>query len=424
MIFNKISIIGLGYIGLPTAAIFANKEIKVVGVDISQKIVDTINSGDIHISEPALKELVKKTVQLGFLRASLEVEPSDVFIITVPTPFKQNHEPDLTSIVAAIKSIAPVLKSGDLVILESTSPVGTTEEMSQLLSELRQDLSFPHKKKGLSEIRIAHCPERVLPGDALRELVENDRIIGGVSDACSQSAAVLYKQISIGTLHLTTSRTAEMSKLAENSFRDVNIAFANELSMICDDLDINVRELIKLTNCHPRVEILNPGVGVGGHCIAVDPWFIVNKTPGKANLIKVARETNDKKPVWVVNKIKTILSDYIAENSINKQSDVTIACLGLTFKANVDDLRQSPALQVVLDLVNQVSSNFLIVEPNISVLPTELQMESVKLLSVDEALIKADIIIALVGHNEFKSVMPDLIQGKIYLDICGIKNDC
>ncbi|MGC3339089.1 UDP-N-acetyl-D-mannosamine dehydrogenase, partial [Pseudomonas aeruginosa] len=302
MSFQTISVIGLGYIGLPTAAVFASRQKKVIGVDVNQAAVDTINRGEIHIVEPDLDMVVHAAVTEGYLRATTSPEPADAFLIAVPTPFKHEHEPDLTFIEAASKSIAPVLKKGDLVILESTSPVGATEQMARWLAEFRPDLTFPQTHGETSDIRVAHCPERVLPGHVLRELVENDRVIGGMSEKCSEAASRLYKIFVKGECIITNARTAEMCKLTENSFRDVNIAFANELSIICDKLDINVWELIRLANRHPRVNILQPGPGVGGHCIAVDPWFIVSKTPDEAKLIRSAREVNDYKPFWVLEK--------------------------------------------------------------------------------------------------------------------------
>lgn len=310
MSFDTISVIGLGYIGLPTAAVFASRRKQVIGVDVNSKAVETINQGKIHIVEPDLDMLVHAAVTNGYLRAVSVPEPADAFLIAVPTPFKEQHEPDLRYIESACKAIAPVLKAGDLVILESTSPVGATEQMSAWLSAERPDLTFPQSHGDASDIRIAHCPERVLPGHVLRELVQNDRVIGGMTATCSAAAASLYKIFVEGECVITNARTAEMCKLTENSFRDTNIAFANELSIICDKLDINVWELIRLANRHPRVNILQPGPGVGGHCIAVDPWFIVSKTPGEARLIRTAREVNDGKPLWVLNKIKMAVAEF------------------------------------------------------------------------------------------------------------------
>jgi UDP-N-acetyl-D-mannosaminuronic acid dehydrogenase len=348
---KTISIIGLGYIGLPTAAVFASRKIKVIGVDVNQKTVDTINRGQIHIVEPDLDMLVHAAITEGYLRATTQPEPADAFLIAVPTPFKSDHngdhEPDLGFIEAASQSIAPVLKAGDLVILESTSPVGATEQMAGWLATARPDLTFPQTHGEASDIRIAYCPERVLPGHVLRELVQNDRIIGGMTPKCSDAAARLYKTFVQGECVITNTRTAEMCKLTENSFRDVNIAFANELSIICDKQGINVWELIKLANRHPRVNILQPGPGVGGHCIAVDPWFIVSAAPEEARLIRTAREVNDSKPEWVIDKVKLAVSDYLVANPDKTVKGVTVACFGLTFKPNIDDLRESPSLFIV-----------------------------------------------------------------------------
>ena len=348
--FETISIVGLGYIGLPTAAVFASRKIQVIGVDVNQHAVDTINRGEIHIVEPDLDMVVHAAVTEGYLRATTKPEPADAFLIAVPTPFKSgpsgDHEPDLAYIEAASKSIAPVLKKGDLVILESTSPVGATEQMAAWLAEARPDLTLPANPRRSADIRVAHCPERVLPGHVLRELVQNDRVIGGMTPKCSEAAARLYKTFVQGECVITNARTAEMCKLTENSFRDVNIAFANELSIICDKLDINVWELIKLANRHPRVNILQPGPGVGGHCIAVDPWFIVSAAPEEARLIRTAREVNDSKPEWVIEKVKLAVAEYLMANPDKTAKDVTIACFGLAFKPDIDDLRESPPFRL------------------------------------------------------------------------------
>src|SRR5690606_5491125 len=339
MQFNTISMVGLGYIGLPTAAVFASRKIKVIGVDVNKKAVDTINRGEIHIVEPDLDMVVNAAVKEGYLRATTMPEPADAFLIAVPTPFSgDNHDPDLSCSEAAAKAIAPVLKKGNLVILESTSPVGATEQMAEWLAEARPDLSFPQDRGESSDIRIAHCPERVLPGHVLRELVQNDRIIGGMTPKCSEAACALYKSFVEGECVMTDARTAEMCKLTENSFRDVNIAFANELSIICDRLNINVWELIRLANRHPRVNILQPGPGVGGHCIAVDPWFIISKTPDEAKIIRTAREINDAKPKWVIDKVRAAVAKIMQEAPAKTASDITISCFGVSFKADIDDL--------------------------------------------------------------------------------------
>jgi UDP-N-acetyl-D-mannosaminuronic acid dehydrogenase len=401
MSFETISVIGLGYIGLPTAAMFASRKVNVIGVDVNQHAVDTINRGEIHIIEPDLDILVRASVNQGYLQASIETKPADAFLIAVPTPFKgDDHEPDLSYIKSAVESVALVLKKGDLVILESTSPVGATEQMSGWLAEIRTDLSFPQQVGDDADINIAHCPERVLPGHVVRELVENDRVIGGMSAKCSARAVELYKTFVQGECIITNARTAEMAKLTENASRDVSIAFANELSVICDRLDINVWELIALANRHPRVNILQPGPGVGGHCIAVDPWFIVSKTPEEAKLIHTARKVNDAKPDWVFDKIKMILADFLTNNSDKTSKETTIACLGLAFKPDIDDLRESPALGIVEKVSQWFNGTLLVVEPNVTGLPSTL-INKTTLVNIDTAVKQADIIVLLVNHKEF-----------------------
>lgn len=416
--FATISVIGLGYIGLPTAAAFAGRKIRVIGVEINGRAVETINRGGIHIVEPDLDIVVRAAVSEGYLRATRRAEPAQAFLIAVPTPFKRSingHEPDLGYVEAACRGIAPVLKYGDLVVLESTSPVGTTEQVARWLAAARPDLSFPHVSGEDSDIRIAHCPERVLPGQVLRELTQNDRVIGGMTPKCSARAVELYKLIVRGECIVTDSRTAEMAKLTENSFRDVNIAFANELSMICDKLDIDVWELIRLANRHPRVNILQPGPGVGGHCIAVDPWFIVFRTPKEATLIRAAREINDKKPHWVLSKIAAAVEAM----RISRQGPLTIACFGLTFKANIDDLRESPALNIVESLVSRYPREVVVVEPHIDELPSTLQGR-VQRCSVAEGIAAADILVMLVDHDAFRRVPAEDRAGKFCIDTRGI----
>lgn len=401
--FNTISVIGLGYIGLPTAAVFASRKIKVIGVDVNQYAVDTINRGEIHIVEPDLDMVVHAAVTEGYLRATTQPEPANAFLIAVPTPFKEgNHEPDLSYIECAAKAIAPVLTKGNLVILESTSPVGATEQVAAWLADARPDLTFPQTHGDSSDIRVAHCPERVLPGHVLRELVNNDRVIGGMTAKCSEMAANLYKIFVQGECVITNARTAEMCKLTENSFRDVNIAFANELSIICDKLDINVWELIRLANRHPRVNVLQPGPGVGGHCIAVDPWFIVSKTPEEARLIRTAREVNDSKPEWVIAQVEQAVNRFIQANPSTTHSDVTVACFGLTFKPDIDDLRESPALNIARELTSRRSYQVIGVEPN---LKSDTHVEGVRLLSLEQGL-QADVLVLLVDHKIFKSFQP------------------
>lgn len=419
MKFNSICVVGLGYIGLPTAAVFASRKLKVVGVDINQHAVDTINRGEIHIVEPDLEMVVHAAVSEGYLKAATTPRSADAFLIAVPTPFKgESHEPDLSYIEAASKSIAPVLKKGDLVILESTSPVGATEKMAEWLAESRQDLSFPQARGEESDIRIAHCPERVLPGRVLCELVQNDRAIGGMTAKCSKAAVALYKIFVEGDCVVTTARTAEMAKLTENSFRDVNIAFANELSIICDRLDINVWELISLANRHPRVNILQPGPGVGGHCIAVDPWFIISKNPDEARVIRTAREVNDRKPEWVVEKVQKLIEKFLINNPSRSLGSITIACYGVAFKADIDDLRESPSLNIVKRLVGFGCNKILIVEPNISTLPEGLG--GVGLVGLSQGLEGADIHVLLVDHSSFKKVDISVIDRDYLLDIRGV----
>lgn len=421
MPFQTISVIGLGYIGLPTAAVFASRKKRVIGVDVNQKAVDTINRGEIHIVEPDLDMVVHAAVTEGYLRATTTPEPADAFLIAVPTPFKGDHEPDLSYIESASKAIAPVLKKGDLVILESTSPVGASEQMAAWLAEARPDLTFPQTHGEDSDIRIAHCPERVLPGHVLRELVQNDRVIGGMTPKCSAAAAALYKTFVEGECVITNARTAEMCKLTENSFRDVNIAFANELSIICDKLDINVWELIRLANRHPRVNILQPGPGVGGHCIAVDPWFIVSKTPEEARLIRTAREVNDSKPEWVLNKVKLAVAEFLQAHPEKTAREVTIACFGLAFKPDIDDLRESPAVAITQQIVATHPGPVLAVEPNIEELPSKLAGK-LNLASIETAQSEADVIVLLVDHKDFKEISASTLGSNQIVDTRGVWN--
>lgn len=409
--FNRICVVGLGYIGLPSAAVFADHGIDVLGVDVNKDAVDSINQGKPHIVEPELDVLLRKVVSNGKLKASTEPGSADAFILAVPTPFRDGHQPDLTYVEAAARSIGPVLKSGDLVILESTSPVGATEQLSLWLAEVRPDLTFPHTAGELSDIRVAHCPERVLPGQILREVVENDRIIGGVTRKCAQMAMALYKVFVSGEIHLTNARTAEMAKLTENAFRDVNIAFANELSIICDGLDINVWQLIRLSNLHPRVNILNPGPGVGGHCIAVDPWFIVAADPVNSKLIATARAVNDAKPHFVVEKVRA---------KAKRIKNPVIACLGLSYKPDVDDLRESPAVRIVEELAKAKVGKLLLVEPHVDTLPASLKKAGLKLWDFDQAVKEADILLLLVAHKSFNDLDRNKINDRIVIDTCGI----
>lgn len=404
--FSTISIIGLGYIGLPTAAMFASRKIRVVGVDVNQAAVDTINRGAIHIIEPDLDMVVHAAVSQGYLRATTKPEPAEAFLIAVPTPFKgDNHEPDLRYIEAACRAIAPVLATGNLVVLESTSPVGATEAMAGWLAEARPDLTFPQKAGELSDIRIAHCPERVLPGKVMQELITNDRVIGGMTPRCSAMAAELYSAFVSGDCIIATNpRVAEMAKLTENSFRDVNIAFANELSVICDKLGIDVWELIRLANRHPRVNVLQPGAGVGGHCIACDPWFIVSSAPEEAKLIRTAREVNDAKPHWVLAKAHAAIAAILDADASRSAKDVVVACYGVAFKPDIDDLRDSPALEITQSLIGSHAGKVLVVEPNIEALPASL--EGAELVTMLEAA-EADLHLLLVDHKYFRALKPN-----------------
>jgi UDP-N-acetyl-D-mannosaminuronic acid dehydrogenase len=422
MSFETISVIGLGYIGLPTAAMFASRKINVIGVDVNQYAVDTINLGKIHIVEPDLDMIVHAAVTEGYLKAVTIPEPADAFLIAVPTPFKPcEHgaipEPDLSYIQSACNGIADVLKKGDLVILESTSPVGATEQVAEWLAKARPDLTFPQTAGVEADVNIAHCPERVLPGHVVRELVENDRVIGGMSAKCSERSVELYKTFVQGECVITNARTAEMAKLTENSCRDVQIAFANELSVICDKLDINVWELISLANRHPRINILQPGPGVGGHCIAVDPWFIVSKNPKEAQLIHSARKVNDAKPEWVINKVKLAVENFLQAHPDKTIKEITIACYGLAFKPDIDDLRESPAMYIVKEITSNHAGRVLVIEPNIHGLPQSL--ENVELHSFEYAKLNADIHVMLVDHREFKL---ESISTSFLIDTKGIWN--
>ena len=409
MSVETISVIGLGYIGLPTAAMFAKNKKRVIGVDVNQSVVETVNSGRIHIVEPELGVIVKNAVSEGYLRAVTKPEPADAFLVAVPTPFLPTNtdgvpKPDLKFIQSAAQAIAKVLKKGDLVILESTSPVGATEKMAQWLSEARTDLTFPQSHGDSADIRVAYCPERVLPGHVVRELVVNDRVIGGMTKSCSNAAVQVYKVFVEGECTITNARTAEMTKLTENAARDVSIAFANELSIICDKLEINVWELIALANRHPRVDILQPGPGVGGHCIAVDPWFIAASCPDESRLIRTARQVNDEKPEWVGQKVGVEIARFLSENPEKTISDIVIACYGLSFKPNIDDLRESPALSVAKRIIERHKAKIILVEPNITELPDILSGGT--LVDFEIALIEADIHILLVDHREFKGNGP------------------
>ena len=409
----KLCICGLGYIGLPTAAMFASNGVSVSGVEVNQHAIDMINQGKIHIVEPGLGEVVKKAVENGLLTASRTATEADGYIICVPTPFKgQNHEPDLSYVEEAAREIAPYIRKENTVILESTSPVGSTQIVADIIAKMRPELKVASEDSEECDVYVAYCPERVLPGKIMSELVNNDRIVGGINRISAEKAADIYAVFVKGELLKTNARTAEMSKLTENAFRDVNIAFANELSLICDRLKIDVWELIDLANHHPRVNILNPGPGVGGHCIAVDPWFIVSKTPDLAKMINTARNVNDGKPEWVKQKVR----DAVA--GLNKTS-LKIACLGLAFKPDIDDLRESPSVYITRDLSREFPGTVVAVEPNISELPSALRDSDVSLVDLDSAL-KADVIVLLVDHREFKNNVPKLSSDQVLIDTRGI----
>ena len=397
----EVVMIGLGYIGLPTAALISSQHTFVHGVDINQSVVDTINKGEIHIVEPDLENVVSNAVQKGYLFASRSPVEASTYIIVVPTPFKGDNEPDISFLEAATKSIIPLLEKGDLYIIESTSPVGTTEKMKEYIYAERPELS--------DQIYMAYCPERVLPGNVMYELVNNDRVIGGINNKSTKKAVAFYEQYVKGKLHETNARTAEMCKLVENSSRDVQIAFANELSLICDKADINVWELIELANKHPRVNILNPGCGVGGHCIAVDPYFIVSDYPKESKIIGTAREINNYKSFWCAEKIQNAKLEF----QIKHGRKPSIALMGLAFKPNIDDLRESPAKYIVQKVLqNANNETHYIVEPNINT------HNVFKLTNYQEAADKADIIAFLVAHDEFKSI--EIPEGRLVLDFCGL----
>ncbi len=406
----KVCVLGLGYIGLPTAAIIARSGARVLGVDVHQSVVETVNAGQVHIDEVDLDALVQGVVARGLLTASTSVEASDVFLIAVPTPFGDDHAPDVSHVLGAAQTIAPVLKAGDLIILESTSPVGTTEAVRDLIATLRPDLKVPHQGNGTADIAIAYCPERVLPGRILIELIDNDRCIGGVTPRCARKALSFYRSFVRGACITTSARVAEMVKLSENAYRDANIAFANELSMVSDKLGIDVWDVIRIANRHPRVNILSPGPGVGGHCIAVDPWFIVHSAPELTPLIRTAREVNDGKIAFVTAHAKRLIEDNPGR----------VALLGLAFKANVDDFRESPALKIAIDLASSFGDRIALVEPHATTLPAVLEGTGAVLTDIDSALLDCGIMIVLVDHDIFKSVPPEERAGKIVYDTRGI----
>jgi UDP-N-acetyl-D-mannosaminuronic acid dehydrogenase len=393
--FQKVAVIGLGYIGLPTAALIASRGMQVVGIDTNEAVVGTVASGAIHISEPDLDGLVQKVVSSRSLVTSTKPEPADVFIIAVPTPIDGANRPDLTSVNAAVESILDVIAPGNLVILESTSPIGTTEGIAKRIVERRPDLHIGLNGKEDGCVYVAYCPERVLPGRILTELINNDRCIGGITPACTRRAQRFYKTFVRGACVATTARAAELVKLTENAYRDTNIAFANELSLICDRFDINVWEVIDIANRHPRVNVLRPGPGVGGHCIAIDPWFIIDSAPDLARVMRMSREVNNSKTQMVIERAEALIEDHPYAN---------VACCGLTFKANIDDLRESPAMEVAHHLAVKYGSRIKVVEPNLRKLPAELEKHGVGFTNIDDALRSCEIAVLLVDHDEFKMI--------------------
>ncbi|WP_324261819.1 UDP-N-acetyl-D-mannosamine dehydrogenase [Altererythrobacter sp. H2] len=411
-----VCVIGLGYIGLPTAAIIARANCRVTGIDVSDHVVDTINRGEIHIEEVDLDGLVRGVVQRGLLRASTQIVPADVFVIAVPTPFAKDgqHTPDVSYVMAAATEVAGVLKKGDCVILESTSPVGTTEAMRDLIAGLRPDLKLPGKTTDTPDVAISYCPERVLPGRILEELTHNDRSIGGITPRCARKALAFYKLFVRGTCVTTDARSAEMTKLVENSFRDVNIAFANELSMIADTMGLDVWEVIRLANRHPRVNILQPGPGVGGHCIAVDPWFIVHGAPEQSRIIRAAREINDAKMHHVLARATAL---------IEANPGVPVACMGLAFKANIDDFRESPARYVAASLAREFGERVNVVEPYATALPKEFDGTGAELVDLDTALETCGVLIVLVDHDVFRVVPLEERASAVVYDTRGIWPD-
>lgn len=413
----QVAVIGLGYIGLPTAAVLASNGWNVCGVDISDSVVDTVNSGRVHIEERDLDQLVTDGVAEGRLRASIEVPKANFYLIAVPTPLAENNEPDIGFVEDAARVIAPKLQKGACVILESTSPVRTTERVAEIFAELRPDLQIPtfadetNFAPSKADIALAYCPERVLPGKIVKELITNDRVIGGMTPDCAERAAALYSSFVQGTCLITNARVAETVKLVENSFRDVNIAFANELSMIADEIGVDVWNVIRLANRHPRVNILQPGPGVGGHCIAVDPWFLVAGAPASARLIRTAREVNDHKAKHTENRIRSLVAS---------QPDSTVALLGLAFKPDIDDFRESPALEIAEALAPNLGNRLKVVEPFTDVLSPTLVDAGAHLCDLDEALSTADIVVVLVDHTDFKSLDREQLNGKIVLDTRGM----
>ncbi len=410
---SKVCVVGLGYIGLPTAAMLASRGHEVIGCDTNPRVVAMINEGHAHFQEPDLQMLLAAAIQIGRLRAQAAPVEADYYILAVPTPFCEGKKPDLSYVDAATDSIAPVLKRGDTVILESTSPIGATERLTARLSAARPDLQFPrYQQVDGADIFITHCPERILPGHMVRELVSNDRIIGGVTSDCAAKALALYESFVSGQCFLTDCRTAEFVKLIENSYRDVNIAFANELSLICERVHVDVWRAIDLANKHPRVNILQPGAGVGGHCIAVDPWFIVDAAPDLARIIRSAREVNDHKPHWVSERVLKLADRF---------REPIVACFGIAYKPDVDDLRESPSMEVVHELAQRSGVRVLVVEPNVKELPQSLAgLANVTLVDADAAMRDADIVAFLVGHKQFRRLEKNGFLNKVVVDAIGL----
>ena len=408
---RRVCVIGLGYVGLPTAASIAAQGVEVIGVDVDAERLSAIGAGAPPTAEGDLRELVRKVVAAGTLRTAATPQPADAFIIAVPTPHGPGHAPDVSFVWAAAESLAPLLRPGNLVVLESTSPVGTTEDLCVWLAESRGDLSFPHVAGEASDVRVAYSPERAIPGNMLHELANNDRVVGGITAACATAAAGLYRMFVRGRCHTTAARTAELVKLTENAYRDVNIAFANEISLVCDSLGIDPWELIGLANRHPRVDILKPGPGVGGHCIAVDPWFIVHSAPDRTPLMQAARQVNSGKPRWVAEQVLAACRGI---------EHPTIACLGLAYKADVGDLRESPAIAVIERLQKTCPGRFLVVEPHVDELPSGLLAGGRTVLVCLDHALAADVILLLTDHKEFRSVDSRRLAGKRVIDTRGI----
>lgn len=413
MKLERVAVVGLGYIGLPTAAAIATSGVDVIGVDVNEATISAVNRGEVPFVEPGLAVAVSGAVARGNLKAQSKMPEADAFILAVPTPFTDERQADLSYVRQAAEAVAPVLRGGEVVILESTSPPGATRQLSMWLAELRPDLKFPTDGRGRPDVFVAHCPERVLPGRIMIEIVTNDRVVGGLTSECAERAAEVYRVFCQGDIVLTDAASAEMAKLVENAFRDVNIAFANEIALVCDHLALDVWEVIKMANRHPRVNILNPGPGVGGHCIAVDPWFIIGAAPEATKLIRTAREVNDAKPHQVVAQVV---------ERAKRLNNPIIACLGLAFKANIDDLRESPALEIACELSSILSdARILVVEPNVRQLPEALSCRhNVEAAETSLAIEKADIVLLLVDHTDFRNVRHSALQGKIIFDTRGI----